>query len=95
MIPDWGLVALTVVTTLGLYYGVLKPSGIIGPRIDPQSLPGVREKHIAEMECELGLCEHPVVDGEHAQKIMTSQGQQYWRLSDGRIWKVDTPCPFQ
>ena len=96
MIPDWLLYGvLPLATGAAFYYGVLRPSALVGPRIDQRTLPGARETHIAEMECELGLCDHPVVNGEHAQRIQNSQGQQYWRLSDGRIWKVDTPCPFQ
>jgi len=93
MLTDWALAVLTFVTAFALYYGVLKPSGIIGPRIDPRTLPGAREKHIAEMECELGMCEH-FVNGEHPQRVTTSRGEEYWKLRDGRLWKVGTPCPF-
>lgn len=77
-----------------VYYGLLKPLGV-GSRQYGPALPGkTRDERIAELECDTRMCEHAVGD-EHPAKIRTRDGRAFWRLSDGRMWEVGTPCPYR
>lgn len=76
------------------YYGLLKPLGVGSRQYGPALPAKTRDERIAELECSTNMCAH-AVDDEHPVSMVGKNGTEFWRLSDGRWWRKDEPCPFR